>query len=303
MNFAQYASAALAATLLLVTAMPARAADEGATLSPIVRVMTVNAAHGRKDSLNQLLLGRGSIQSNLGDLASTLTRSGPDLVALQEADGPSRWSGSFDHVNALARQAGFAWRFRGDHAQSWLYRYGTALLSHLPLTATHSVRFEPSPPSPRKGFVIGEMRWPGSDEDPGEPRLAVDVVSVHFDYLSQAARERQLRQLTQTLQRRSNPRIVLGDFNSEWNAPDSMVQRLASQTTLQAFEPLAADHATYGERRIDWILISPEFRFHGYETLPDVISDHRAVVADIGLARRPGRPATAAPPADPQAAD
>ena len=29
----------------------------------------------------------------------------PDVVALQEADGPSGWSGNFDHVATLARQA------------------------------------------------------------------------------------------------------------------------------------------------------------------------------------------------------
>jgi endonuclease/exonuclease/phosphatase family metal-dependent hydrolase len=148
------------------------------------------------------------------------------------------------------------------------------------------------------------MAWPEANAHPAGEPLIVDVVSVHLDYLSPSVREGQLRQLTGTLSQRSNPRIVLGDFNSEWSAPDSMVRRLVGDAALQAFEPAADDHATYGDRRIDWILISPDFRFERYETLPDVVSDHRAVMADISLATLDGHPATTtARAADLHAAD
>jgi endonuclease/exonuclease/phosphatase family metal-dependent hydrolase len=39
-------------------------------------------------------------------------------------------------------------------------------------------------------------------------------------------------------------------------------------------------------KRFDWIMISAEFAFLAHRTLPDVLSDHRAVVATLGLARR-----------------
>jgi endonuclease/exonuclease/phosphatase family metal-dependent hydrolase len=34
-------------------------------------------------------------------------------------------------------------------------------------------------------------------------------------------------------------------------------------------------------KRFDWILVSQELQFHDYATLPDVLSDHRAVVASV----------------------
>ena len=35
------------------------------------------------------------------------------------------------------------------------------------------------------------------------------------------------------------------------------------------------------ERRFDWILISNELEFISYRVLPDIISDHFAVVAEV----------------------
>jgi endonuclease/exonuclease/phosphatase family metal-dependent hydrolase len=35
-------------------------------------------------------------------------------------------------------------------------------------------------------------------------------------------------------------------------------------------------------RRLDWVLISDELEFLSHAVLPDAISDHQAIVADIG---------------------
>jgi endonuclease/exonuclease/phosphatase family metal-dependent hydrolase len=39
--------------------------------------------------------------------------------------------------------------------------------------------------------------------------------------------------------------------------------------------------------RLDWILISEELDFAAYETLPDRLSDHLAVVADLRVRAAP----------------
>ncbi|MEZ5557784.1 MAG: endonuclease/exonuclease/phosphatase family protein [Pseudomonadales bacterium] len=251
-----------------------------------LRVLTLNVAHGRKDGPNQLLQSTVQLRKNLGSIGDLFTEREPDVVALQEADGPSRWSGGFDHVRLLADRGNFPWRFRGDHAEGWLARYGTALLSRMPFQATQSLKFAPTLPTPTKGFVIGELPWPGGQPAslPGQVPDKVDVVSVHLDYLSTAARERQVDDLARVLARRANPVIVLGDFNSNWDDPNSAVKRLAEDAGLASYEPEAAALPTFGDRRLDWILISPEFRFRSYQVLPEVVSDHQAVMADIGLA-------------------
>lgn len=74
-------------------------------------IITLNIAHGRKDGRNQMLQCTAIIRRNLDDLAQTA----PDIAALEEADGPSYWSGNFDHVKYLAEQAKFPHRSRVTH--------------------------------------------------------------------------------------------------------------------------------------------------------------------------------------------
>ena len=48
---------------------------------------------------------------------------------------------------------------------------------------------------------------------------------------------------------------------------------------------MADDLATYPSsgRRLDWVLISEDLEFLRHEVLPQVVSDHQAVAAIIGL--------------------
>lgn len=257
-----------------------------------LRVLTLNVAHGRRDSLNQLLLGGSAFRKNLGAIGRLLERSDADVVALQELDGPSRWSGGFDHAETLAGDADYGWRVRASHARSWLFDYGTALLSRLPVLSAQAHRFAPTPPTLRKGFLLGQVAW----RDPANPDAArlVDVVSVHMDFLSRRARAGQVDELAGLLEGRSNPVIVMGDFNSDWADGDSPVRRLAERLGLSAYRPGAERLATHEARRIDWILLSPQLTFLDYRVLPDVVSDHQAVIADIGF--RDGMMATATVP-------
>jgi endonuclease/exonuclease/phosphatase family metal-dependent hydrolase len=78
----------------------------------------------------------------------------------------------------------------------------------------------------------------------------------------------------------------MGDFNCGYCAKDSTLRLLAQELNLQAHEPEATDMVSFPLRnkRFDWIMISAELAFRDYRTLPDVLSDHRAVVATLRLA-------------------
>jgi endonuclease/exonuclease/phosphatase family metal-dependent hydrolase len=101
------------------------------------------------------------------------------VVAFQEADTASFWSGSFDHVEHISVKAQYPWRTQVSNAQSWLFSYGTALLSLLPITETIKHTFSSSPPTPEKGFVLAQIFMPCRDEDQS---CKVDVISVHLDF-------------------------------------------------------------------------------------------------------------------------
>lgn len=236
-----------------------------------LRVMTLNVAHGRRDGLHQVLLRRARIENNLSDVAGEIARVEPDVVALQEVDAPSIWSGRFDHVRYLASTARFSCFVHGEHVKGLDLAYGTALLSQLTLDQAVSVTFAPSLPTFSKGFVVSALPWPG------RPELTVDIVSVHLDFARRAVRERQLTEMARTLAARGRPLVVMGDFNCD------PVPQLAEALGLKAYERESKGMGTFrtSGSRIDWILVSPELNFVSYRTLPALISDHLGVVAEI----------------------
>lgn len=247
-----------------------------------LRLLTLNIAHGRNQAANQLLLEKEDIEQNIRSIARLLKKTSADIVALQEADGPSGWSGNFDHIELLAREAGYPWYYRANHAESWLFSYGTAILSRLPVSETLQHTFSPSPPTLNKGFLLGQVNW--MNHNAAGSTLAVDVVSVHLDFSRQRVRDEQIAEMAEVFANRKNPMIILGDFNSEWLAETSVVKKLAEKAGMSVYDPGATDLHTYNSsRRYDWILISDELAFVRYEVLPDVLSDHLAVLAEIKL--------------------
>ena len=248
---------------------------------PLV-VMTLNLAHGRKEGPHQLLQSTASIRSNLDDVAAVILREKPDVVALQEADGPSIWSGRFNHVDHLARTSRMRYRVRAENVKGLKLSYGTALLSRWQLQETVAFTFSPSPPTFSKGFVVSTVRFPGT------LGRKVDVVSVHLDFFRGAVRARQVGEMVAQLATRENPLIVMGDFNCQWTDRQSPMRTLVADLGLKAYRPKSKEMGTFPKlnKRLDWILISEELEFVSYAVLPDAVSDHRGVIATIRPAKR-----------------
>ena len=249
-------------------------------------LLSLNVAHGRGEAINQFFLDDTEIYRNLDTIAATLVNERADLVALQEADRPSRWSGNFDHVQYLATQAAYPESIHSIQAQSFLFEYGTALLSQESFDEILHHTFVPSPPTFNKGFTLGRFRWQcGSGYDTDRESLDIDVVSVHLDYSRTAIRESQVDEMLSIIGRRNNLLILMGDLNGDWFDDENLVSRLSDELNLKPYRPEARDLATYPKtgRRLDWILVSPQFNFVEYRVLPDLLSDHSAVLATVAL--------------------
>ena len=244
----------------------------------VLRVATLNLAHGRKDNFNQLFVGKKSHQQYLNDIVDVLKQYQPHVVALQEADAASRWSGNFDHVAYLASGAEYPWRTHVSNAENWLFSYGTALLSGVPLIESIKHTFESSPPTLDKGLVLAQIEWPSADKDQSRK---IDIISVHLDFSRKSVRDKQIGEIMELLSARNNPTIIMGDFNSEWLADASVIKELATNGHFITHEPDADNYNTYEDKRLDWILITKDMEFVNYKVLPDILSDHAMVVADI----------------------
>lgn len=259
-----------------------RLAPPPALRARTLRLMTLNVAHARRQGRHQALLSESTLRGNLAAIAAVLRREAPDVVALQEADGPSAWSGGFDHVATLAALAGFDHAFRGEHNPFSLGRFdlssGTALLARVPLHEPRSLAFGETWRD-TKGFVAATV------ETETLGARAIDVVSLHLDFLAERVRRRQVEQLVARFRGRERPLVVLGDFNCEWSERRRCLDLLRRELGLR---PVATPgHATFPSWRplvrLDWILLSEELDFVAYETLPDRLSDHLGVVADVRL--------------------
>jgi endonuclease/exonuclease/phosphatase family metal-dependent hydrolase len=104
---------------------------------------------------------------------------------------------------------------------------------------------------------------------------------VHLDFSRQSVREKQINEMLAILSARMNPTIILGDFNSECLAEASGIKELVTKSRFVTYEAEGNNHNTYKNKRLDWILISKDMEFVSYQVLPDTLSDHAMVVADI----------------------
>jgi endonuclease/exonuclease/phosphatase family metal-dependent hydrolase len=251
--------------------------------SPFLSVLTINMAHGRKDSLNQMLQKTSATRRNLEDIAEFLDNSGADLIALQEADFPSRWSGKFDHVDFVSENSNYPCWIHAGHAKKYMYDFGTALMSKVSFTNSQTHTFAPSPPTTNKGFVMGEVRWNPNDQLP-EP-IAVNVISVHLDFSRKKVREAQVEEMRVFLRDITTPVIIMGDFNADWSKDASALKSVVANGNFRVYQPESNDLGTYksGKLRLDWILISNHMNFVSYEVPQMVLSDHQPVQATLKL--------------------
>ena len=250
-----------------------------ATSTHSIKVVSLNAAHSRSMGLHQILQSSDTARENLDAMAEMLIREDADVVALQEVDGPSIWSGKFDHVDYLAQKAGYSATVRGTHLKSPGLDYGTALMARYPLGHPQSVGFGGPLSLARKGFVISEVQWPG------ELDTAVDLISLHLDPLSAGVRKRQVEKLISVIAERGRPVVVMGDFNDDWQDEDSAARLLAESLGLRTHGSMCEDCHTHRRMKnfVDWIIVSPELNIDSFEILADDISDHYAVSATLSL--------------------
>ena len=244
----------------------------------LLKVMTLNVAHARSDGPSQLFQSEDQAMLNLWKIVDVLKREEPHVVAFQEIDKNSFWNGRFNHTEFLAERANYPHHFSGAHIEGDNLEYGTALISRLSMKETASIKFDRPFARPRKGFVVSTARWPESNN------IDVDIVSVHFDFLRHNQRLKEAKKLIAVLEDRSNPRIIMGDLNSDYGGDNQLIPLLEYALGVSTWEP-RAEIVTFPklQKRLDWVLVSNDIEIVSHAILSDTLSDHLAVVAELRL--------------------
>jgi len=153
-----------------------------------LRLVTFNIAHGRGLTPIQGLTSLRKLHLNLRRIAALLERLQADVVALQEIDECSVWSGNFDHLDYLRAHAGFPHAVFGiNNRRVGLMNlsYGNAILSRFPILETETVVFGKRRVG-EKGFLFAEIDVAGR---------IVPLVNLHLHFGSRRRRMLQLDQL------------------------------------------------------------------------------------------------------------
>lgn len=253
-------------------ATPKRVIDD-----PELTFMTLNAAHGGGGGVRQMIRWDKRIHASIEKIGRFIGKHQPEVVALQEADGPSVWSADFNHVVSLARHSGLTHTALGTHVDGLQLNYGTALMGKS-LGDARSHTFAPNPPLFTKGYLSARVPWEAVRGG------GIRVVSVHLDFLRAEVRSDQVNEMIGNLSDVEEPLVILGDFNCEWEDGKSAVARLADGLGLEAYRPKSDGLKTFPSRgkRFDWILISPRLTFRNYRVEDCAHTDHSAVIATLG---------------------
>lgn len=242
-----------------------------------VRILTLNLAHGRGTAFHQAFTGRQRILANLDAVAEVIRGAEADIVALQEVDAPSSWSGGFDHLEYLARRVGHDHLFHGIHADVRRPRlaYGTGVLSRFPIRTGRSWRFAKNALD-TKGYVLTRIDAPG---------LTLDLVSVHLDFKRDSERRAQLDDITlHLLERDAAPDhlVVAGDFNCAVNGRSGVLSDFVRRHALVAPErPVETFPSRRPRRALDHVLASRSMEVRRTQALPALVSDHLPVLAEL----------------------
>lgn len=261
------------------TRAPEQSTAPGHTLAPCpvrepakLSVVTLNIHAGRTRA------GR----LDLPEVARELRAWGADVVLLQEVDRGRERTDFVDQAQWLGEQLGM----RAEFAPVRRLQPGTtgnAVLSALPVLGSARHSLPRLPGLMRRGLLRVAVDLAGH---------RVDMLTTHLDHASPTARRAQARAVARLAGRSGGPTVLGGDLNAVPGMPP--LRALARAGLVDAWpvaglgEGLTVPGAA-PRRRIDYVLSSSHFVATDAEVLPSLVSDHRAVRAELMLVPEPCR--------------
>ena len=253
-----------------------------------LRLVTFNIAHGRGLTPIQGLTSPRKIRANLRGIATLLGRLKPDIVAMQEIDERSRWSGNFDQLDYLRVHARFPHSVFGiNNRRAGLLNlcYGNALLCRDELLATETVVFGQRRVG-EKGFLFTEISVGGR---------RIPFVNLHLHAASRVQRMRQLGLLIAWLQAKRRlgsghwfmPPIICGDFNNSHTRDDATAALLSHLSDTGDYTLYPQIGGTFPSplprRRLDFVFLPSQCRDVQCRVLRTLLSDHCPVLAEFSV--------------------
>ncbi len=253
------------------------------------RLLTFNIAHARGVlPVPQSLRSTAKLRSNLLKIAQLIKRLEVDIVALQEIDQNSRWSGSFDHLAFLREHTGLPHGAHGPHNRRggrYHLSYGNAFLSRWPIHHEETMPFGRGTMG-EKGFLFVEIDVPAG---------RMPLINVHLNHRSRARRLKQIAALMRYLDEQHahrsalwrTPALVCGDFNNPSHKPDATATLLGYFERTNNYTLLPKSGRTFPAAwptwALDYVFLPEQCREPKAKILRSWLSDHRPVLVEFTL--------------------
>jgi endonuclease/exonuclease/phosphatase family metal-dependent hydrolase len=235
------------------------AADEASN----VRVATYNlhfsiSADGRLDPEQQ---------------AEVLMSGGAEVVMLQEVVRGWPIGGGLDAASWMSRRLSMDFVY-GEAAES---RFGNVVMANRPILDSWSATMDRGEGPMQRGYVGGTVQVGASE---------LDVWSTHLQHRDDttATRQAQAREVLEAWDGAERT-VIAGDFNAAPGEPD--LEPWFDGTGLISAEESASESLTPTapagdpERKIDWLLGSPDLVFSDADVPETLASDHLPVFATV----------------------
>ncbi len=207
---------------------------------------------------------------HIEEVAKTIRKYNPDVVAINEAHRGT-WQARFgDHVEELRRRTGM----NGVFGRSYSFlggEFGNAVLT--------------------RGTILKAdvHKLPGT----GEPRSLLETVvrvnggivemyvthTTAWASINKATRDRQLQCVNAHVRASGFPFIVAGDLNAPPESEE--IARFLNRNVLQFVGDAKTPTHRLMEQRLDYILVDPGWTVRSARVLDDGPSDHRPVLAEL----------------------
>lgn len=226
----------------------------------------------------------------LDSVIAVINEVRPDIVGLQELD--VHWAERSRFVNQaelVAKGTGMQYRFAriyqlpNEDSSKPPREFGVGILSRYPITAftNHTItrlstQEENPVPSPLPGFLEATVDVNGT---------SVLVFNVHLDFRRDpSVRRQQVAEMLAAIGERKLPTLMFGDMNARPDALElePLLERLGDSWPYSQGPGLTGP-ARYPAGKIDYVLMSGEFRVTRTWVPKVYASDHFPVVAELVL--------------------
>lgn len=268
-----------------------------------LRVACYNIAHGR--GLVDSNWNGGTETERLERLeliADQLREMDADVVVLNEVDFDAAWSGGINQAHRLAKLAGYRYRIELRNidlqAPFLTLRFGNAILSRFPLTEPALIDFPGY--ADWETVLAGKKQGVVATVSCGQQEYR--IVAAHLSHRIEAVRVESATMIRELTLKSRLPVIIAGDMNSAPPGFAGSVSTSDGRNTITEFEkgnlfqrkPMQKPKtveltfpADAPRLVIDWIMITRDLEFINYGVVDSMLSDHKAVTAEIRTRKQP----------------